>query len=232
MGGILSLVRRMFPHPAPGEATDISVREAYVVPRQRWPERPWLTVCMIQSLDGSIVIGGTSGGLGNATDQEVLVTMRSVADVLLVGAQTVRAEGYGVPSNPRLRVGVVSRSGTGLDFATPLFESGRAFLVVPEDAPDSPVTSVRAGRGEVDLAAALAQIDANVIQCEGGASLNGALLSADLIDEITMTLSPMLVGGDGPRITSNAPELTRRMQLAHVMEDDGYLFTRYVRPTA
>jgi riboflavin biosynthesis pyrimidine reductase len=229
MAGILSLVRRLFPHPAPGESAEISVRDAYDVPRQRWPERPWLTVCMIQSLDGSIVIGGTSGGLGNPTDQEVLVTMRSVADVLLVGAQTVRAEGYGVPSNPRLRVGVVSRSGSGLDFATPLFESGRAFLVVPEDAPEVPVPSVRAGRGEVDLASALAAIEADVIQCEGGASLNGALLAADLIDEITMTLSPMLVGGDGPRITARAPEVTRRMQLAHVMEDDGYLFTRYVR---
>src|SRR5262245_52843719 len=134
-------MRRLFPPPAAGEVAEMSVREAYDVPRAPLPDRPWLTVCMIASVDGTTVVDGTSGGLGNPTDQQVLVTMRSLVDVLLVGAQTVRLEGYGVPSSPRLRVGVVSRSGEGLDFSTPLFTSGRAFLVLPDDAPEIDVPS-------------------------------------------------------------------------------------------
>jgi riboflavin biosynthesis pyrimidine reductase len=92
-----------------------------------------------------------------------------------------------------------------------------------------PVASIRAGRGGVDLAAALAQLDADVVQAEGGASLNGLLAAADLIDELNLTISPQLTGGDGPRLTLGAPPMSSRMRLAHVLEDDGFLFTRYVR---
>jgi riboflavin biosynthesis pyrimidine reductase len=67
------------------------------------------------------------------------------------------------------------------------------------------------------------------VQAEGGALLNGALAAADLIDELNLTLSPMLAGGNGPRVTSGPTELARRMRLSHVLEDDDFLFTRYVR---
>jgi riboflavin biosynthesis pyrimidine reductase len=79
------------------------------------------------------------------------------------------------------------------------------------------------------LAAALAQLDVGFVQAEGGALLNGALAAADLIDELNLTISPQLAGGDGPRVTGGAAHSSRRMRLAHVLEDDGFLFTRYVR---
>ena len=102
--------------------------------------------------------------------------------MVIVGATTVRTEGYGPPRTPGLRIAVVSRTGD-FDFGQPLWTSGRAVLVLPERAPEVPVPSVRAGVDDVDLAAALAQLDANTVQAEGGATLNGALAAADLIDE-------------------------------------------------
>ncbi|MBU6316349.1 MAG: dihydrofolate reductase family protein, partial [Acidobacteria bacterium] len=96
-------------------------------------------------------------------------------------------------------------------------------------SPDVPVPCVRAGRGDVDIDAALAGLGARVVQAEGGPTLNGVLTAADLVDELNLTISPQVTGGSGPRTVTGAPELPRRMHLAHVLEDDGFLFTRYVR---
>jgi riboflavin biosynthesis pyrimidine reductase len=217
-------MRRLFEHPV----EHITVRESYDVVRPRPPERPWLGVCMVASIDGSTVIDANSRALSSKTDQEVLLTLRDIADVLIVGAATVRIEGYGPPRKKGQRVGVVSRRGN-VDATSQLFTSGAGFLILPVDAPPTPIDSVRAGVGEVDFAGALAQIDADFVQAEGGALLNGALSAADVIDEMNLTISPQLAGGDGPRVTSGSQQLSRRMRLAHVLEDDGFLFTRYLR---
>lgn len=217
-------MRRLFDDP-----TDhITVREAYDVQRPRPPARPWLGVCMVASIDGSTVVESNSRALSSKTDQEVLLTLRSLADVLIVGAATVRIEGYGPPRKPGQRVGVVSRRGD-VDPTTALFTSGAGFLILPDDAPPTSLDSVRAGIGGVDLVGALAQLDADFVQAEGGALLNGALSAADVIDELNLTISPQLAGGDGPRVTSGSLQLSRKMRLAHVLEDDGFLFTRYLR---
>jgi len=204
------------------------VRSAYDVPRPRPAERPWVGVCMVASLDGTTVVDRRSEGLSSEADREVLSTLRGLADVILVGAATVRIEGYGPPRKVGQRVGVVSSSGD-LDLREPLFASGAGFLVMPEDAPARSVDVVRAGVGRVDLAGALAQLDAGFVQVEGGAILNGELVAADLVDELNLTISPQLSGGDGPRVTAGAPPDARRMQLVHVLEDSGFLFTRYLR---
>ena len=221
-------MRHLFPH----SADDVTLRDAYDVPRTPPPGRPWVSLCMVSSLDGSTVVDHTSRGLSNPTDQALLLTLRSFADTILVGAATVRKERYGPPKVPGQRIAVVSRSGE-MDFTTPLFQSGQGWLVLPEDAPEVPVPSVRAGRGTPDLAQALAllatQHGAKVVQAEGGATLNGMLAAGDLIDELNLTFSPQMSGGDGPRLTVGSPGLVHRMQLAHVIEDDGFLFTRYVR---
>ncbi len=211
-------------HPAP----TVTVREAYDVPRPRPEQRPWIGLCMVSSLDGSTVVDQSSASLSSPADREVLVTLRRLADLIVVGASTVRIEGYGPPSKPGQRVGVVSRRGD-VDASAALFTSGAGFLIIPEDAPPTSLPAVRAGRGEVDLVAAFAQIDGDFVQAEGGARLNASLLEADLVDELNLTLSPQLAGGDGPRITAGAATVAARMRLAHVLEDDGFLFTRYVR---
>ena len=224
---IIETMRRLFDSP-----TDhVTVREAYDVERPRPATRPWVGVCMVSSIDGSTVVDSNSRGLSSKADQEVLLTLRDLADVLIVGAATVRIEGYKPPRKAGQRVGVISRRGD-VDVTTPLFTSGAGFLILPDDAPPAAVDSVRAGAGAVDLAGALAQLDAQFVQAEGGATLNGALAAADLIDELNLTISPQLAGGDGPRVTGGAQQLSHRMRLVHVLEEDDFLFTRYLRDTA
>lgn len=218
-------MRRLYPDPT----EHVSAAQAYDVPRARPVDRPWLGLCMVASVDGSTVVDHRSEALSSDADREVLVTLRSLADVIVVGAGTVRIEGYGPPKKPGQRIGVVSRSGR-VDLSMPLFTSGAGFLIVPRSAPDLPIDTIRAGDDELDLAEALGQLDADFVQAEGGPSLNAALGEADLIDEVNLTISPMLSGGHGPRVLAGAESIGHRLALAHVLEDQGFLFTRYVRP--
>ena len=219
--------------PEPGEAT---VDELYGVTRPRPVDRPWVGVVMITSLDGSTVVGGRSGGLGNPTDTSILGALRRAADVVLVGAGTARAEDYGAPKQQGLRIAVVTASGR-IDPASELFASGAGFLVMPEDGPGAPagIDVVRAGRGEVDLGLAVRRLgdvvdDPRLVQAEGGPHLNGRLLASGCVDELDLTLAPALVGGVGARAFVGAPETLARFELAHLGTDDGYLYGRWVRP--
>ena len=219
-------------HPAPAEA---SADDLYGAERPRPRGRPWVGICMISSLDGTTVVDGRSGGLGNPTDAAVLGALRRAADVVLVGAGTVRAEGYGPPKQAALRIGVVTSTGA-VDADSELFTSGAGFLVMPDDGPSAPggVDVVRAGEATVDLAAALTRLgdvvdDPAFVQCEGGARLNGALLASGCVDELDLTVSPVLAGGDGARVTVGAPPALTRFDLAHLATEDGYLYGRWVR---
>ena len=171
-------MQRLLPSPT-GPTT---IAEAYGVDRQAPSSgRPWVALCMVSSIDGSTVLDGASAALSSDADREVLLTGRRLADMIIVGAGTVRAEGYGVPKKPGQRIGVVSRSGH-VDADTPLFASGAGFLIVPEDAPETSIETVRAGVGELDIVAAMHRLPGNpsFVQAEGGASLNGSLATADL----------------------------------------------------
>lgn len=221
---MIGVMRRLHPNPT----EHITAAQAYDVDRPRPPDRPWLGLCMVASVDGSTVVDHRSEALSSEADRQVLLTLRSLADVIVVGAGTVRIEGYGPPNKPGQRIGVVSRSGN-VDLSMPLFTSGAGFLIVPKSAPQSPVDMVRAGDDEVDLVAALGQLDADFVQAEGGPALNAALAAADVIDELNLTISPVLSGGDGPRLLTGAESIGHRLALAHVLEDDGFLFTRYLR---
>ncbi len=221
---MIGVMRRLHPNPT----EHITAAQAYDVDRPRPPDRPWLGLCMVASVDGSTVVDHRSEALSSEADRQVLLTLRSLADVIVVGAGTVRIEGYGPPNKPGQRIGVVSRSGN-VDLSMPLFTSGAGFLIVPKSAPQSPVDTVRAGDDEVDLVAALGQLDADFVQAEGGPALNAALAAADVIDELNLTISPVLSGGHGPRLLTGAESIGHRLALAHVLEDDGFLFTRYLR---
>ena len=228
-------VYRIFPADEPADAADL--RQLYGSVRPPADGRPWVGLSMITSLDGSTALAGLSGGLGNSNDRAVFGALRAAADVILVGAATAAAEGYRPTARPEQRIGVVSSSGR-VDTASELFTSGCGFLVVPEDASPTPpaIESIRAGHGTVDVAGALRQIPdiipaAGFVLAEGGPRLNGALLDAGCIDELDLTFAPTLVGGGSSRIVAGADEFRRTLRLVHVLaDDDGYLFTRWVRP--
>ncbi|MFM8266601.1 MAG: dihydrofolate reductase family protein [Ilumatobacteraceae bacterium] len=221
-------MRRLVPPPIDGADAEIDVRAALDVARPRPPGRPWVSLCMVSSLDGAISIDGNSRGLSCPADQQVLLTLRRLADVVVVGAGTVRADHYGPPAPDGPRFLVVSRRGA-VDLDDPFWKSERVTLVLPEDAPDVPVRTLRAGRGSVDLGAILATLDVDHVLAEGGPRLNGLLVGDDLVDELDLTWSPQLAGGDAPRLTNGAPPGLRPMRLAHLLADGEFLFARYVR---
>jgi riboflavin biosynthesis pyrimidine reductase len=225
-------MRRLFPEPA----DDIVVADAYGSALGRRSDRPWVGLCMVASIDGSTVVGGNSAGLSSPTDTAVLSQLRAIADVIVVGAGTVRDEGYGPPRKQGQRIGVVTRSGD-VDLSSALFTSGAGLLITTEDATfdTAGIEVVRAGTGTVDFATAIVRLgsliaDCGVVQAEGGATLNGALLDADVIDEINLTTSPVAVGGTGPRLAVGADNLAHRFELAQLAIDDrSYLFARWLR---
>jgi riboflavin biosynthesis pyrimidine reductase len=198
--------------------------------------RPAVRLNMISSVDGSTAVEGRSGGLGGPADRRVFAALRSLADVVLVAAGTVRAEGYGPGTLP---IAVVSGS-LQLDWDAPFFTAAthRPIVVTYRRAPaDQAVRASKvadvlvAGESSVDLALAVSRLGERGFRhvlAEGGPSLNGALAGAGLLDELCLSLAPRLVSGDAKRILSGPP-LTPApaLELRSLCEEDGYLFLRY-----
>ena len=210
--------------------TEVTPQE--FVTRQRTGNGPWVEICMITTLDGSTSHDGRSAPLGGPADQAMLRAWRSACGVVMVGAGTVRAEGYGIPSRQDLRVAVVTKS-CNVDAGLPLFESGRGFLVTTTDAPHSPVETLRCGTGEIDFREAVAGLAARtsngIIHVEGGPTLNAALLDLDLVDAINLTFSHRLAGphsGDAIAAVTRTPH---RFRIADAATQDGFVFVRYER---
>jgi len=190
---------------------------------------------MVHSIDGSTVVDGLSAKLSSPTDTAVLGRLRSLADVIIVGAGTVREESYGPPRKAGQRIGVVTASGD-IDTTAPLFTSGAGFVITTESTPvPGGVPTLRCGTTSVDLATAIERLETvapatRFVQAEGGAVLNGSLMAADVVDEIDVTTSPLVVGGAGPRLTAAAPDLGRRYELVQMAVDDGsFVFSRWIR---
>jgi riboflavin biosynthesis pyrimidine reductase len=235
----------------PQQAEVVDLVEAYAIPSGTG-RRPFVRCNMISTLDGAITINGRSGLLGGPADRSVFQVLRSLADIILVGAGTARAEGYGpVTLDEQLRarraargqsdvppIAVVTGSGN-LDWSAPLFTEAEARpVVVTTRASDAgarrraeAVADVLiAGEDRVDPADALHQLSLagyRSVLLEGGPGLNADVVHAGLLDELCLTLSPRLVAGDGTRVLAG-PELMPPLQLrlAHLLEQDGFLFAR------
>jgi len=236
---------------APGTAeliADLAACYAY-------PDGLWVRANMVTSLDGAIAVEGRSGGLSGAADRLLFHVLRSLADVILVGAGTARAERYGLakPGStwPQLRQGrqatppiaVVSR-GISLDLHSQLIRGDdslpKTIVLTTSQAPAGRVAAaaktanvIVVGDDEVSAKAAidtLAGLGHRRILVEGGPTLLGQLISANLLDELCVTISPLIVGGHGPRmIVQHGPAEVTGLSLATLIEDDGFLLSRYVR---
>jgi riboflavin biosynthesis pyrimidine reductase len=216
----------------------------------------WVMANMVGGLDGSAAIGGRVGALSDETDRRLFRALRGLSDVVLVGAETVRRERYGpvrLPDEARAArraqgrpetppLAVVSRS-LNLDLASPLFtEAAAASRTIVVTCATSPADRraaaaevadvVLAGDERVDGAKALAGLaerGASVVLCEGGPTLLGELAAADLLDELCLTLSPLLGGDPLPVAVSPPGALPTRLRRAHTLAEGDNLYLRYER---
>ncbi|WP_410640006.1 pyrimidine reductase family protein [Amycolatopsis sp. lyj-346] len=234
-----------------GELTAADLETIYAYPAGL--SRPWVQVNFVASADGAVEIDTTSAGLSHAADREVFLLGRDLADVILVGAGTVRAENYrGVVAGAKRRerrrrlgfagvppIAVVTRT-ANLDPASRLFtETAVPPIVVTTDTADTRALEaagaevLRAGAEDVDLARALDLLAARGLRrvgCEGGPGLFARLVAADLVDQLCLTVAPLLVAGPAGRIAAGAaPAVPRRLALASILVEDGFTFLRYRR---
>ncbi|MGX1543393.1 pyrimidine reductase family protein [Streptomyces adustus] len=218
---------------------------------------PWLRANMVSTLDGAAQHDGRSQPISNAADMRIFGTLRALADVVLVGAETVRQEGYrpararaefaasraAAGQAPAPAVAVVS-AGLDLDFSLPLFtaplvptliltgaaaprdriaaaeKAGARVLIAGDGAGVEPARAVRA----------LAELGHTRLLTEGGPRLLGQLVAAGVLDELCLTVSPMLTAGAAQRIAGGpSVAVPSRFALVSLLEEDGFLFSRYQR---
>ena len=241
-------MRQLLPTPA-GELTDDDLLAAYAVPDGPVPH---VRANFVASADGAGSLDGRSGGLSSPADKRVFGLLRDLADVVLVGAGTVRAEGYGYPAYGEQRrarrralglaelptFAVVS-SKLDLDPSSRLLAGTpvRTLVITPASAPTDrraalePVAEiVPAGEDSVDLAAALASVAGRGLRrilCEGGPVLLGSLTATGLLDELCLTVAPLLAGSGAGRITAGPRHRPLPLRLGHALTEDGALFLRY-----
>jgi riboflavin biosynthesis pyrimidine reductase len=280
-------IRRLWP-----DAAGVPVDAEQLTSLYGRADRPLVRMNFVTSVDGAVEVDGYSAGLSGPPDKRVFGVLRMVCDALLVGAGTLRHEGYravrldadrrawrrehGLAETPTL---VVVSASLDLDPAAPVFadapvrplvlthrratapagldlvadllrygaDRGDTDQVDADDIDADDIDDIddrrpgdqdeRGGHGRpggrVDLAAGLAELRrrglAQVLS-EGGPHLFGALTAADLVDEVCLTVAPMLAGPGAGRITAGTPAPPRGLSLRHVLAaDDGNLLLRYAR---
>ncbi|MFE0640790.1 pyrimidine reductase family protein [Streptomyces sp. NPDC058877] len=242
------------PAPGAGEWSLDALADAYAYPEG---DAPWLRANMVSSLDGAGQHEGRSQPLSSETDMRVFGVLRGLADVVVVGAETVRLEGYrparareafaarraAAGQGPAPVIAVVSAS-LDLDFSLPLFTEPLVPTLVLTGS-GAPVERIREAReaGAVVLfagdgarvaparaVAVLAERGLRRQLTEGGPRLLGQFVAAGVLDELCLTISPTMTAGDAQRIAGGpSVAVPTRFQVASVLEQDGFLFTRYRR---
>ncbi|MFC9824348.1 pyrimidine reductase family protein [Streptomyces erythrochromogenes] len=259
-------MRRLFPvtDQTPARSQDGADREwsldeladAYAYPALAADGR-WLRANMVSTLDGAAQHEGRSQPISGETDMRIFGTLRALADVVVVGAETVRQEGYrparareafaarreAAGQGPAPAIAVVTAS-MDLDFSLPLFTSPLVptLVVTGAAAPSDRVAEAEAAGAEVvvagegaavDAARAVRELAARGLRrqlTEGGPRLLGQFVAADVLDELCLTISPTLTAGGAQRI-AGGPSVTvpHRLAPACVLEEAGFLFTSYRR---
>lgn len=240
-------MRRLLPDPAP-----VTVEEQ-LDPYRPWEEppedRPRVAMNFVATVDGRATIEGRSGPIGSAADTAMLAWLRTRFDAVMIGAGTMRAERYGRAIRNsekrarRERIGLAAEplmvlvSGRlDLPWDAPLFAEGHGEVVIftaSETDPPETETPVEVVRHErvVDLRAALRHLrrerGVRALLSEGGPHLYGQMEAAGLVDDLFLTISPKLAGGEAPRIVEGELPGVAALELAWLLEEDGELFARY-----
>lgn len=212
-------------------------------------ERPYTYTNFVLSLDGHATLDGRAGPLGSRTDIQMLMGLRATAEAVLIGARTMRVERYGrlipdaeeqarrerrgLPHDP---LAVIVSGSLELPWDAGLFTSGTGRVLIFTSAQDelpetaTPVRVVR-HEGAVDLKEALRYLRVErgirALLCEGGPHLHGEMVRHGLVDELFVTRSPLLAGGDGPGLLTGLPQVGIQLELEWVLCEGSELFSRY-----
>jgi riboflavin-specific deaminase-like protein len=212
------------------------------------PERPYLGINMVSSLDGKATLDWRTKGLSTEVDRRLFHHLRTQADALMVGAGTARVERYGrITKNEELRakrvaegrapeaLAVVVSGRLDLPPELPLLgEADQPVLIatgaehsLPVDNPG--VEYLRVGGDLPRLMAALHERGVRSVLCEGGPTLNSYLFAAGVVDELFLTMNPKVIGGAAALTIVAARELVEpvELDLVSVAEAEGELFTRW-----
>lgn len=217
--------------------------------------RCWVMANMVGGIDGTAAWRGRVGPLSGSTDALLFGRLRSLADVVLVGAETVRRERYGpvrltddlrrareAAGRPPVPPLVIVSGSLRLDWEAPVFAeadpAARTLVVTSAEADPARLEEAHehaevivAGIDTVELPVALELLagrGCRVVLCEGGPHLLGEVVDAGLLDEMCLTLAP-LMGGDPLPIAVTGDGGATAFRLVHVAADDGTLFIRYER---
>jgi riboflavin-specific deaminase-like protein len=239
------------------DLTELAQRVSPTVAQDGRP-RPYLVLNMVSTTDGRATVEGRSGPIGDAADRELFHALRTTVDAVMAGAGTVRVERYRRLVRQESARQIRRRRGLAEE-PWAVIVSGR--LVLPPDIPIladpgarvAVVTSSAASlqqpeggaqieyvrsreEGLLDLPSAMSELcerfEIGTVLCEGGPHTNSQLLADGLVDELFLSLSPKLAGGDvmdealrivaGPSID---PPL--EMELISAFECESHLFLRY-----
>lgn len=245
-GRMLLLVPGRSGLPALTDLDTAGLFAAYAAPRD-----PWVRCNMVTSLDGAATgADGRSGSINNDADHMVFEVLRALSHVVVVGAGTIRTEGYSPLSVGDSLSGL--RRGHGLPDALPLVavsqrgdvpptlsgcRDGRVLLALPAAAPGlagarrdlGEENVLVCGDDELDVEALVAALHGRgwtQILTEGGPSLLGSFLAAGQLDELCFTISPQVVGGQHPRpVGPNGTPADLDLEL--LVEQDGTLMGRW-----
>jgi riboflavin biosynthesis pyrimidine reductase len=242
-------LRQLFPVAA--DQPDLAALYAY-------PDGRWLRANMVSSVDGAAYLNGVTAGISSETDRQVFALLRTLSDVILVGAATVREERYKPARThelwrdlrdgrtPTPPIAVVTRR-LDLDPDSPLITGApphaRTVVITTARAP-SHLRAAFARRADVIIAgeetvdfkaavSALAERGHRSLLAEGGPHLLAQLAEAGLMDELCLTIAPLMAGPGASRIVAGAPgtgpATPLPLTLAHVLQDGGFLLCRYTR---
>lgn len=244
-------VLKLFPPPA----REIAAGEIYQdldlpPPERRDPSMPYVIINMVSSLDGKATANGKAFRIGSEVDRQTMRSLRTKADAVMIGAATLRAEKLslgldeGVSDRQPLGVIVTNSGDVPLERNLIQHEHQKVVVLVSENCPEAPLDRLRrhadvlrassAPDGSIDLERALRVLRSEhaveLLLVEGGPTLNNALISRNLADELFLTLAPKLLGGtpdhargilDGPRLAGKGAKL------ADVYLAGDELFLRY-----
>lgn len=238
----------------PEAAEDVDLHQHYA---RHWLEDGGVRANFISSVDGAVTVAGRSRGLQTPGDNRVFAVLRDLADAVLVGAGTARVEGYAVVDLSARRRAIRRRFGLDealptvvvshslrLDPSTQLFAGdGPRTILVTRAAADASLRERLDGVADVlvcgdqvvDLDAArlaLAERGLTRLLCEGGPTLFAYLAHAGLVDELCLSIAPLLAGPGAGRIIAGASwpldmAGRSRLRLEGLLEEDEALFCRY-----